>query len=232
LEELGFDFESFNKDENVSGETSFTNYFSWKGLSNLLLIGFDSKNNREFAVKHIQFAWIAGLVYFLIGFPDSGMDYARYVKNFDPDLYPIYTIVKIISFLSMVIMQRGFIVLGDFFDNYLLKITSYLIIIHDLFNTIYSISSLYIPSIQSEHADQGIALTIGAILILFGISLHKMSRQTGNVAKITGIFTIISGAFFLTLILWFMGLIMLIPIELLEIIFLFKGYELLSKEVK
>jgi len=158
------------------------------------------------------------------------MEYSQYYHRFDPDLNFVYTLVKIASFVAMVFMQRGFIVLGDFHRNYLLKISSYLLIIHGLFTTLYDIISVYNPEFRSEHADGGVAITLGAILLLYGASLKKFKPHYGRAAGIAAVLALIAGFLLITLILWWMGLIVLVPLEILEIVILYKGYELFVKE--
>lgn len=229
LDVLGYDFTSLNEDDQQHEFKSTYEFMSWNWFKQFLLIDFDSTTNRRFSASLLQIAWIAGLINFLIGFPISGLEYTRFYKWLNPDLYILYTILKIASFLAFVYAQRGFIILGDFYKNYLMKISAYFIIFHNLFNEAYDIISLYYPYFRNQYADGGIALTIGAILIVYGISFQRIGKETGKAANAAGIFAIIAGAFFLTLILWFIGIIVLIPLNILEIVVLYKGYMLLNK---
>jgi transcriptional regulator with XRE-family HTH domain len=228
LEALDYDFEMLNQEINSEVSNSSSHWLIW--LQQFFLIGFDPSKNPCISSKIVKFAWIAGLVGFLIGFPESGMEYAQYYHRFDPDLSFIYTLIKVGSYIALVIMLRGFIILGDFHQNYLMKISTYLIIIHGLFNSIYDIVTVYIPEIHSKHADGGISITYGAILLLFGISLQKNKAQFGKVGSIAGVIAIISGSLFITLLLWWLGLLLLVPFEILEIVILYKGYEMMIKE--
>jgi transcriptional regulator with XRE-family HTH domain len=228
LEALDYDFEMLNQELHDSTENS--SQFWLKQLQNFFLIGFDPSKNLNISARVLQFAWIAGLSGFIIGFPESGMEYSQYYHRFDPDLNLVYTLVKVASFIAMVFMLRGFIILGDFHHNYLLKISSYLLIIHGLFTAVYDTVSVYLPAFRSEHADGGIAITLGAILLLFGASLQKMKTQYGRAAGIAAVLALIAGSLLITLILWWMGLLFMIPLELLEIVILYKGYEMFVRE--
>jgi transcriptional regulator with XRE-family HTH domain len=228
LEALDYDFGLLNDELNeVSTQVPILS-LNW--MQNFFLIGFDPLKNPGYSSNILRFAWIAGLVSFMIGFPESGMEYAQYHHKLNPDLNLIYSLVKVASFIAMVFMMRGFIILGDFHRNYLMKISSYFIIIHGLFTSIYYVASVYFPQINSEHADGGVGITWGAILLLFAISLLKIKPKFGQVAGIAGVLAIISSILFITLILWWVGLLLLIPIEILEIVILYKGYELMLKE--
>jgi len=228
LDALDYDFEMLNQELNgqVSNQTA-----GWlKKLLNFFLIDFNPSKDNAKSAKILQYAWIAGLIAFLVGFPESGMEYSQYYHRFDPNLNLVYTLVKIVSFILMVFLLRGFIVLGDLYRNFLLKIASYLLIIHGLFTSLYYIVSVFYPHLQSEHADGGVSITFGILLFLFGISLLRIKPMIGRSAKITGTLAIIASIFFITLILWWVGLLMLIPEEILEIVVLYKGYELIKKD--
>jgi len=228
LEALDYDFEMLSEELN-SNETPLS-IFSINRLLKFFIIGIEPSKDIRLYAKQLQFAWIAGLTFFLIGFPESGMDYARYYHRFDPDLNLIYSLVKVTSFVAMVIMMRGFIIIGDYHRNYLMKISSYFLIIHGFFTMVYDILSVYFLNIHSDHTDGGIGITYGAILILFGASLKKISMQLGRVSNIAGIIALVAGVLFITLILWWIGLILLIPLEIFEIVILYKGYELFMKK--
>jgi len=228
LEALDYDFEMLNQELNL--EVANSSSYWIKQLQNFFLIGFDPSKNAGTSAKIMQFAWIAGLIYFLVGFPESAMEYSQYYHRFDPSLNLIYTLVKVASFITMVIMMRGFIILGDLQRNYLMKIASYLLIIHGLFTAMYDISGVFNAGIKSQYADGGIAITYGAILLLYGSSLIKIKSQFGRSASIAGTLTIVAGILLITLILWWVGLLLLIPVEILEIVILYKGYEILVKD--
>jgi transcriptional regulator with XRE-family HTH domain len=224
LEALDYDIEMLN--EELRSTASSSSFLSIKSIQDFFLINFDPSKDLSLSARQLKYAWIAGLACFLIGFPESGMDYAQYTHSYDAHLNPIYTIVKLISFITMVLLMRGFIILGDYHKNYLMKISSYLLIIHGLFLAIYDIFSTFFPDIQSEHADGGVAITYGAILLLWGVSLHKSKGYFGRATGIAGTLAVIASVLFITLILWWVGLLLLIPVEILEIVILYKGYEM------
>jgi len=66
------------------------------------------------------------------------------------------------------------------------------------------------------------AVTFGIIMIFFGVGLLRLKSHLGNLPKITGILEIITGVFFTTVFLSVFGLIFLIPLELLELLLLYK----------
>ena len=94
----------------------------------------------------------------------------------------------------------------------------------------YDTASLFYDSIEREFILGAQALTFGGIGILFGISLIKLQKSFGTVPVIAGIFEIAASCFFLTIILAFVGHIMLIPAELLEIVILYKAVEIIKSK--
>ena len=75
-------------------------------------------------------------------------------------------------------------------------------------------------------------MTFGGIGIIYGMSLMRLQKTVGKVSAYAGIFEIIAGCFFLTLIFSFVGFIVLIPAELLEIVVLYKGLEIMKSQEK
>ncbi|MEQ8627005.1 helix-turn-helix transcriptional regulator [Ekhidna sp.] len=180
----------------------------------------------------LQVAWIAGIVYFVVGFIDGALEVDRYESG-DLDVSPIFYIpMKLLYFISYTIFIYGFIRLSDFFNNYLLKISSYIMIGLFAFITILDIASLYIDISDANLIMIGVgeSMSVGVIGILLGIGLMRLQDGMGILAKAAGIIEIIAGACFLLVVGFLMGYIMLIPAIILEVILLFKGYEYIKSE--
>ena len=92
----------------------------------------------------------------------------------------------------------------------------------------YDIASIFYESIEREFILGAEALTFGGIGILFGVSLIKLQKSFGNLPVIAGIFEIFASCFFLTILFAFVGQIILIPAELLEIVILYKAVEIIK----
>jgi hypothetical protein len=74
----------------------------------------------------------------------------------------------------------------------------------------------------------GTALAYGVIGIIYGISLNRLQKSIGKIAKYAGIFEIIAGCFFLIIILSFFNLAVYIPAKILEIIIIYKAIVLIK----
>lgn len=204
------------------------NFSGW--LKETLLIDIDPDKSANFLTKQLNIAWIFGLIYFILGFLEGAADYYRIKEDqmiFSITFYIIMKILVLISFLSF---QRGFILVGHIFKNYLLKIMSFVLIFSMSLVITYDITSLFSESIESEFMLGAEALTFGGIGILFGVSLIKLQKSFGQLPIIAGIFEIFAACFFLTLLLAFVGHIILIPAELLEIVILFKAVEIIKSK--
>lgn len=199
-------------------------------LKDTFLIDIDPDRSGTFLIKQLNTAWLLGLVYFILGFLEAAAEYFRYKEDRLIFSITVYIIIKVAVLISFFYFQRGFILVGHMFRNYLLKIMSYVLIFGVFLIISYDIASLFYESVEREFILGAQALTFGGIGILYGISLIKLQRSFGNVPVVAGIFEIAGSIFFLTIILSFVGHIMLIPAELLEIVILYKAVEIIKSK--
>jgi transcriptional regulator with XRE-family HTH domain len=207
-------------------EKNEQNFFEW--VRNVLLIDIYPDKPANYVIKHLNIAWLFGLIYFILGFLEGAAEYYRIKEDQMIFSIPFYICMKISVLIAFFFFQRGFIIVGHLFKNYLLKIISFVLIFGMLLVISYDIASLFSKSIEREFMLGAEALTFGGIGILFGISLIKLQKSFGQVPVIAGIFEIFAACFFLTLIFAFVGQIIIIPAELLEIVILYKAVELIK----
>ena len=216
LAALGHDI----KDISVDYEHQDGGFGQWIKRQFLLNIDFQKPSN--LIIHQLNIAWIFGAIYFITGFFEGSADFIRYSENrliFHP---AIYIIIKIVVLISFTAFQRGFVVIGGMFKNYLLTVSSVIIIFGVLLTTILDIASLYNEEIYSKTTLGGMGITFGVLGIIFGIALIRLRKNAGELALATGIFQIFSGFFFMTLILAILGFIILIPAELFGIVLIYK----------
>lgn len=202
-------------------------------LEKSFLIGFNASNTKE--VKDIlQVAWIAGIIYFILGLVEAGLDYLNFQGELENSLNLFFTVVKVSVWVSYFLFMRGFIVLGGLFDNYLLKISSYMMVGASLVIYAIEIFDVFKPLQEELYLSlmAGGSVTIGGIGIVLGIALLRLQDSMGRIAGIAGKFEIVVGVFFLSIFLFFFSLILLVPATIIEIVLLFKAYEFVSKEKK
>ena len=204
------------------------NFFEW--LRDVLLIDINRDKPANYLIKQLNIAWLFGLIYFILGFLEGAAEYYRIKEDQMIFSIPFYICMKISVLIAFFFFQRGFIIVGHLFKNYLLKIMSFVLIFGMFLVIIYDLASLFSKSIEREFILGAEALTFGGTGILFGVSLIKLQKSFGQIPVIAGIFEIFAACFFLTLLFAFVGQIILIPAELLEIVILFKAVEIIKSK--
>lgn len=147
------------------------------------------------ALEHFRFLE-EGIIFSNKKFPE----YYMYMKDKIFFSNTIYVIIKLLALISFVYFQRGFIFIGGIFKNYLLKIVSFILIFITIILTGYDIVSIFFDSLERQFVLGGTALAFGVIGIIYGVSLVRLHKSVGKIAKYAGIFEIIAGCFFLTII--------------------------------
>jgi transcriptional regulator with XRE-family HTH domain len=204
------------------------NFFEW--LREVLLIDINPDMPADYLIKQLNIAWLFGLIYFILGFLEGAAEYFRMKEGQMIFSLPFYICLKISVLISFFFFQRGFIIVGHLFKNYLLKIMSFVLIFAMLLIISYDIASIFYESIERGFILGSEALTFGGICILFGVSLIKLQKPLGQLPVIAGIFEIFAACFLLTIFLAFVGEIIFIPTELLEIVILYKVLELVRSK--
>ena len=184
----------------------------------------------------LNVSFIAGIVYFVLGFVEMGYyttsffdldsqtnwsdlpikNYGSYSEN------GIYIFIKIISIISFSLLMRGFVLVGSYYKNYLVELMAFVMIIMHIIFEISEIVSINFENSLVEFIMISKAVTFGVIMIFFGVGLLRLKSHLGNLPKITGILEIITGICFATVFLSVFGLIFLTPLELLELLLLYK----------
>ena len=120
-----------------------------------------------------------------------------------------FVILKLVALISFLYFQRGFILTGGLYKNYLLKITSYLLIVSTTLIIGYEIASIFYNSVEKEYVMGGAALTYGSICVVHGIALIRLKNIVGRIANYAGVFEIISGCFLITVVFSFVGFVLI-----------------------
>jgi len=194
----------------------------------LFYIEMDTERSADFLVSQLNRAWIFGLLYFVLGFAEAAADYFFYYKEemiFNP---AIYAILKVLILISLFFFQRGFILIGYLYQNYLLKIISYIIVFAVTMSISHDLLCVFYKPIAVEFIMGAESLMFGGILIMFGISLLRLRKPVGEAAFFAGLFQILAGACFVLVITAIVGGILLIPAELFEIVVLYKVAEIVK----
>lgn len=215
LNAMGFEYESVFGKKYISGKFDKVLRIHPSNLNNVLIS-----------------ALIAGIIYFIMGFAETTF-YAPSLSDLSfgnwPDLSTngdappfSYSLTKIISIVSFSFFMRGFVLIGSYYKNYLIEIMAFLMIV---INIVFGISEMI-----SINTDEGFfsfilvsrALTIGVIMMPFGVGILRL-KSLGMLSSVTGVLEIVTGVCFATLFLSVIGLIILLPLELLELLLLYKA---------
>jgi transcriptional regulator with XRE-family HTH domain len=213
LEALGESYESFSAEPTPVPETLKSN------LPNV---------NRS----TVLVAAVAGSIYLVVQIVLGAMDIAwitdeRHRAYMTNTIYICLTVVMVFSFA---LFARGFIALSAVFEHTLLKVAAWLLIIAmggKGILDIISFSTEYIKRLWIPYAV--VALIFGALSIVFGVSLIRLQDGMGELARIAGILEIVMGCMLVTVVLFFITYVIMIPATVVEILILYRGYEYLSR---
>ncbi|MEO8475139.1 MAG: helix-turn-helix transcriptional regulator [Chryseolinea sp.] len=176
-------------------------------------------------------AALAGAVYLVSEIILGAMDLTWFTGHHDWGYWinTIYTGLTVVMVASFILFARGFIALSTVFENSLLKVIAYMLIIAMVGMGILDVSSLSAKEVESLWIPySAAALLFGAISIVFGVSLIRLQDSMGELARIAGILEIVMGCLLVTVVLFFLTYVILIPATVVEILVLYRGYEYLS----
>jgi transcriptional regulator with XRE-family HTH domain len=213
LEALGESYESFSTKENQVMETKKSTLPTTN--RNTLLI-----------------AVLAGAVYLVAEIILGTMDIAWFTdaRDWGFRMNAIYIVLTVVMVISFALFARGFIALSVVFENSLLKVTTYLLMAVTFCRGILDVSSLSAEDVESVWIPYAvIAIVMGALGIVFGVALLRLQDSMGELSRIAGILEIITSCLLITVVLFFISYIILIPAVVIEILVLYRGYEYLSR---
>jgi transcriptional regulator with XRE-family HTH domain len=227
LSALDYDLEKISDEEAIM-ERSGSNW-----LKNFLLIDIDVNKPSGFLITQLNAAWIFGICYFVLSFVEAPIEYWRFKEDELLIGIPAYIALKVFLLISLIYFQRGFILTGELFNNYLLKIISLVVIGAHMLLIVFDIVSVFYDSIEPQFIMFPAALLFGVIGFVYGIALRRLGKTIGQTAEAAGLIEILAACFFLTVVLAFIGDFIHVPAELLEIIILYKTINIIkSKEVE
>ncbi len=197
----------------------------------MLLLDIDDSKGADFLIKQLNISWISGIIYFVLGFIEVTLDFFRYKEDeliINPFLYGFF---KICVLAAIILYIRGFVLSGKLFKNYLLRITAFIMIVLSGFFYIYDIASLFIGNFDYQFILGAQSISYGIIGILLGISVLRLQKSLGTIATVTGIFEIITYGLMTTIILAIVGLFLISPMLILEVILLYKITAMLKAKI-
>lgn len=210
-----------------AGEVNPRSY-TIKTILNVLGVSYVEENNEDKVIftrsqkRLLNLAWIFGVIYFVIGFIETAADFYQFSGDASFLNTAIYAVVKFVSGLSFALFFIGFYTLAKVYNHHLLKFVTIALI------TVLIVSNS-IDVFSSDVIDETIAirlvlesLVFGGLQLMFGIGLYQMKDKLGKIAQVNGILEIIVGACLATVLLATLGMFLLIPTLIIEIILLYR----------
>jgi len=195
-----------------------------------------NRPTQQFNRSQLLIAVIAGAIYLTVEIILSVMDFARLTKKSEWDQWInfVYVGLTITMIIAYILFMRGFIKLSTVFENGLLKAGSCLMIIAVLAMGILDISTLWAEDTESLRLPYiAASVIVGTLTLIFGIGLLRLQDGMGELSRAAGVLEIVIGSALITVILFFIGYVVMVPAVIVEILVLYRGYEYLSKsEVK
>jgi transcriptional regulator with XRE-family HTH domain len=179
-------------------------------------------------IKHMNQAWVFGIVCFILKSMEGAGDYARFTGE---DIFGdgTYVAIKIFVVIAYIFFMRGFIIVGYLYNNYLLKMISSVLIGVSILVVGFDVISILSDSIDFETVIFVYAISYGVTGLIFGYGLTHLPRSMGRTPKLAGVLEVIAGCFSLTVILSFFSPFILIPAEILEIMMIYKAIEIVRR---
>lgn len=181
----------------------------------------------------VLIAALAGAVYLVSQITLGTLDVAWFTNRGEWQFYmkAIYTAFTVVMVVAYGFFVRGFIALSSVFENTLLKSVAYMLVIAtvaigflDVFTLSFTVEETELFSVPYAFA----AILFGTLSIVFGIALIRLQDGMGELSRVAGILEIATGCFLITVVLFFVSYVIMIPAVVLEILLLYRGYEYLS----
>lgn len=185
-------------------------------------LNLNSSKEAGSVYKLLTFAWISGIIYFLLGVPEGIADWYRFSS--DELIFGTtgHLALKIGSFIFYAFTLYGFLLAGKLLKNYLMKIISILMLFALFFFYLFDGISLFKPSIAVEAILVAESILTGILGVLFGIAIIKSQKKLGSLAYVAGGIEILAAFFLLTIVLAPLGLLLLLPAIIFEVVLLYK----------
>ncbi len=173
--------------------------------------------------KTIKYAGIAGILSLILSVPVIIFEILKSLNKLEGGLISLYIFVLLISLVLYIIFIWGFKLVAEKYQNNLLRVSSYILIISAILYYGYLALTLISPSLDNVVIQILAVVVFGAASIPFGIALLKLKPQFGSLATGAGVIEIITGASLLSVILSIIGILLLIPLYILTSVILFRA---------
>jgi transcriptional regulator with XRE-family HTH domain len=170
----------------------------------------------------LTLAWIFGIVYFLISFIETAADFYQFTEAISFFNKALYVSIKIISTISFALFFLGFYTIAKRFNKRLLKIVIVLLITFFVISNSFDVFSIHFIGESIAVSIIIESILFGVLQLIFGIGIYQLENKLGPLAKISGILEIIVGACLASVLFVYLGVFLLIPTLIVEVLLLYK----------
>lgn len=214
LSALDYDFESLHESALGASETeALVPSKSADAIKNLLTI-----------------SWIAGTFFLVIAVFEGINDYVRLDdKEFIFGVWG-HVLIKALVVITNGLLLFGFLIAGNVLKNHLLKIASFFMIFVLFCFYAFDILSAFYQNLDVELIFLAGSLGFGIVGIIFGIAILKSRGQLGNIGLASGIMELFMAGCMVSIVLSPLAIFLLLPVIILEILVLYKVYEMVQEK--
>ena len=133
-------------------------------LRKYLLLESDST---DFLYSQLTVAWVSGILYFMLGLFEGAADIVRLQEDRLIAGEAYYVVMKVAVLVTYVLFLGGFVALGGLTANYLLRITSFVLIIGNAVVIGYDIASVFHGPTEDAFILGMKSFTYGGIMIVW-----------------------------------------------------------------
>ncbi|MCZ8023615.1 MAG: helix-turn-helix transcriptional regulator [Cyclobacteriaceae bacterium] len=181
--------------------------------------------------QQLLLAIVAGTIYLAFEIALTAMDisWLTHENGKSQSMFWVYLALNIGMVIAYVVFASGFFLLAKLFENKLLSIASVMMMVLILGSSVVDVLMFHSTVEQLSLPYAMLAIVAGVGSFIFGIALLRLQDGMGVLAKIAGILEIIMGVTLISVLFFFVSLLLLVPATLVEILLLYNAYEYLSK---
>ena len=199
-------------------------------VKEVMLLKLDKSKDASFLFTQLHIGWITGIlsmICFVLQFIEDTY-YISTGEYYFGELY--YVILGVVSIVMFGLHMRSFVLIGEIFKSYFLKIVSILFIAVNTLIILYAIIDLNFDYMPQEAFAIIFCVFYGLMYVFFGLALLKL-KGLEVLPKVAGIIQIIIGGMFLTILFVVVAAPASILVQGLNVAIILKAYEMIKKQV-
>ncbi len=198
-------------------------------IKEVMLLKIDKNKDASFLFTQLHIGWIAGILS-IICFVFQFIEDTYYISTGEYYFGKLfYVILGIISIIMFGLHMRAFVLLGEIFKSYFLKIVSVLFIAINTLIILYAIVDLNFNYMPQEAFAIIFCVFYGLMYVFFGLALLKL-KGLEVLPRVAGIMQIIIGGMFLTILFVVVAAPASILVQGLNVAIILKAFEVIKKQ--